>query len=339
VHRRRLTRGVAGLVALIALALAPTTASAVTVPPGPGGPAYRYVALGDSYASGEGLSPFQSGSDTSADHCHRSLRSYPFLVHNELAFGAFHDYACSGATTDKISAVTQYGPEGLPQAYHRPLEHAQLVTVTVGGDDLGFSSDLRYCLEHTYCQRDTSFTAGIDRDFAALPAHLDAAYDAIRRNKRKHATIIVIGYPRIFPTIKSHQQCQIIHGHFGIGYEDSEQDYFNAKAAQLDGLVTAAATRAGFFYISPLNAFLGHAPCDPDPWVNGLSINSDGHKTFEASFHPNTKGQRAYANLLEGDIADYQGARNPDGLPRDPKPTRHLPKPPPPCRTGHPCPT
>src|SRR5665213_3045494 len=112
--------------------------------------------------------------------------------------------------------------------------------------------------------------------------------------KRKHATIIVLGYPNIFPTIKSHQQCQIIYGHFGKGYEDSEQDYFNAKAAQLDDLVAAAATRAGFFFISPLNAFIGHAQCDPDPWLNGISIRSDGHITSKASFHPNTKGQREY---------------------------------------------
>jgi GDSL-like Lipase/Acylhydrolase family len=226
---------------------------------------------------------------------------------------------------------------GLPQAFHRPLEHAQLVTVTVGGDDLGFSSDLEYCFLHTYCQRDASFVAGINREFAALPAKLDAAYDAIRRNKRTHATIFVLGYPHIFPTIKSHQQCQIIHGHFGKGYEDSEQDYFNAKAAQLDDVVAAAATRAGFFFISPLNAFIGHAQCDPDPWLNGISIRSDGHLTSKASFHPNTTGQREYANLLEVGIANYQGPLNPDGLPRDPKPTLPLPTPPPPCRTGHPC--
>jgi lysophospholipase L1-like esterase len=330
-------RSLIALAAVLALASVPAAASAVTIPPSPGGPAYSYVALGDSYASGEGLSPFASGSDTSADKCHRSLRSYPFLIHAELALGRFHDYACSGATTDRISTSTQYGPEGLPQAYHRPVEHAQLVTVTVGGDDVGFSHDLTYCAEHKYCQRNASFVNAVNQEFAALPAKLDAAYDAIRRNKRKRATIIVLGYPRLFPMIKSHQQCQIIHGHFGFGFEDSEQDYFNAKAAQLDQLVSAAATRAGFFFISPLDAFVGHAQCDPDPWLNGLSIHIGDHPTFKASFHPNTEGQREYANLLEGGIANYRGPVNPDGLPTDPKPTRHLPKPPTPCVTGHPC--
>jgi hypothetical protein len=197
-------KSVIGLAAVLALAIAPGAASAVTTPPSGGATAYSYVALGDSYASGEGLSPFASGSDTSADKCHRSLRSYPFLIHAELAVGAFHDYACSGATTDRISTSTQYGPEGLPQAYHRPLEHAQLVTVTVGGDDVGFSHDLTYCAEHTYCQRNASFVNGVNQEFAALPAKLDAAYDTIRRNKRKRATIVVLGYPRLFPMVRSH---------------------------------------------------------------------------------------------------------------------------------------
>jgi hypothetical protein len=333
----RLVQGLIGPMALLALVLAPASASAMNVPPPPGGPEYSYVALGDSYGSGEGLSPFQGGSDTSSDQCHRSLRSYPFLVHNEFATGTFHDYACSGATTDKISANTQYAPELLPQALHGPLSHAQLVTVTVGGDDLGFGSDLAYCFKHTYCQRDASFTERVNGDFAALPANLDAAYDAIRRHKRKHATVIVVGYPRIFPTIQSHQQCQILHGHFGYGYEDSEQDYFNQKAVQLDRAVRAAAKRAGFIYISPTKAFLGHAPCDPNPWLNGVSIQSDGRFTTKASFHPNTEGQREYATLLESGIADHHGPHNPDGLPRDPKPTRHLPPPQHPCVADHPC--
>jgi lysophospholipase L1-like esterase len=320
-RHRRATCVLGALIGLLtAAAVTSATASAVIPPPPGGGPAYRYVALGDSYASGEGLSPYESGSDTSSDQCHRSTRSYPFLLHNELAFGAFHDYACSGATTDKISTSAQYPSEGVPQALHKPLKHAQLVTVTVGGDDLGFSKDLAYCFKHTYCQRDQSFVAGINADFAALPAKLDDAYDQIRRHKRKHATIIVLGYPRIFPTIKSHQQCQIIHGHFGYGYEDSEQDYFNSKAVQLDQIVSAAAKRAGFFFISPLSAFLDHAQCDPSPWLNGISIQSDGQFTTKASFHPNTEGQRQFANLIESGIANYRGPLNPDGLPRDPKP-------------------
>jgi hypothetical protein len=337
-RHRRATCVLTALIGLLAAAaLTSATASAVLAPPTAGGPAYRYVALGDSYASGEGLSPYESGSDTSSDQCHRSTRSYPFLLHNELAFGAFHDYACSGATTDKISTFAQYAPEGVSQAFHKPLTHAQLVTVTVGGDDLGFSADLAYCFKHTYCQRDQSFVAGINADFAALPAKLDDAYDQIRRHKRKHATIIVLGYPRIFPTIKSHQQCQIIHGHFGLGYEDSEQDYFNHKALVLDHIVAAAAARAGFLFVSPASAFLGHAQCDPSPWLNGISIREDGHFTSKASFHPNTEGQRQFANLIETFIAYYQGPRNPDGLPRDPKATMPLPTPPPPCRPGKPC--
>ena len=39
-----------------------------------------YVAMGDSYASGEGNPPYQPGSDTRQDQCHRSLVAYPTMV-------------------------------------------------------------------------------------------------------------------------------------------------------------------------------------------------------------------------------------------------------------------
>jgi GDSL-like Lipase/Acylhydrolase family len=171
------------------------------------------------------------------------------------------------------------------------LKHADLVTISVGGDDLGFRSDLKYCLEHKYCQKIKSFAAKVDGAFAALPGELDDAYNAMREHKRKTATVIILGYPRLFPTVQSHQQWQILHGHFGYGFEDSEQDYFNAKAVELDHDVARAAKRAGFFYISPLGLFLGHAPCDPDPWINGISVHEGSHITFDASFHPNSTGQ------------------------------------------------
>jgi hypothetical protein len=60
------------------------------------------VALDDSYSYGEGLSPFVSGNDTSSDHCHRSPRSYPYLLATAFDFSPFHDYACSGATTEDV---------------------------------------------------------------------------------------------------------------------------------------------------------------------------------------------------------------------------------------------
>jgi hypothetical protein len=259
------------------------------------------------------------------------------LLANDLATSPFSDYACSGATTEMVDEATQYAPEKDPQAFHPAVRHADFVTIGVGGDDLGFSSALKYCIEHTYCQKNQTFVAKIDQAFAELPDNLDDAYDAIREHVRSGVTVLVVGYPRLFPTIKSHQQCQILHGHFGYGFEDSEQDWFNDKAIELDDDVAAAAKRAGFFYISPLSSFLGHAPCDPHPWLNGISDHEGSEHTFDASFHPNSTGQSEYAHLIEIWIADYKGKRNNDGLPRDPKATQPLPSSPPRCVKGKPC--
>src|SRR5947209_100739 len=57
---------------------------------------HRYVALGDSYSAGEGLEPYQEGSDTEHDRCHRSDNAYAIYV------AAKHRVfvACSQVTTD-----------------------------------------------------------------------------------------------------------------------------------------------------------------------------------------------------------------------------------------------
>ena len=42
-----------------------------------GAPLTNYVALGDSYQSGEGAGDYLAGTDTDANKCHRSVHAYP----------------------------------------------------------------------------------------------------------------------------------------------------------------------------------------------------------------------------------------------------------------------
>jgi lysophospholipase L1-like esterase len=121
-----------------ALCLCSGEAAAVLPAPGSGGAPIAYVALGDSYSAGEGLAPFLPGTATSSDRCHRSPRSYPEFERSLLGVSTFHDIACSGATTVNIDAGTQHAPERLPQADQAPVNHADLVTLTTGGNDIDF---------------------------------------------------------------------------------------------------------------------------------------------------------------------------------------------------------
>ena len=116
-------------------------------------PSFAYVAMGDSYASGEGL---QSNATTylapsNSDGCHRSATAYPVLVATSLnvdlaqfeTYGSGGFVACSGATTKDILK----GQNGEPAQMSALSSATRWVTLTAGGDDLHFSNVLLACLD------------------------------------------------------------------------------------------------------------------------------------------------------------------------------------------------
>jgi hypothetical protein len=119
-------------------------------------PTGRYVALGDSYSSGEGA--VDSSGDAALDpntniknqdQCHRSAHAYPELVKQDGAPSGetFVFQACSGALMADL--VTDVGGPGQwsegPQidALNR---QTSLITLSIGGNDLGFADGLNSCI-------------------------------------------------------------------------------------------------------------------------------------------------------------------------------------------------
>ncbi|MGH9029826.1 MAG: hypothetical protein ACRDV4_09450, partial [Acidimicrobiales bacterium] len=110
-----------------------------------------YVALGDSYSSGEGLGPYQAGTAVSTgphrDTCHRSRDDAysdlsPPVVLPSVKVGTRAFWACSGATVKAVETVP--GEHGTPADYGQPEQLSAVtavtkyVTLTVGGDNVGF---------------------------------------------------------------------------------------------------------------------------------------------------------------------------------------------------------
>jgi hypothetical protein len=137
-----------------------------------------YVAMGDSYSSGEGVSPYYPGTDTSSDTCHRSPQAYPTLVTlpgqkepiakeaSSTSGVSFSFIACSGAITTGITQAavdappTQYDedgntnwgsvqsplPEGLQDEQGVLSPATTLVTLSIGGNDARFADIFFGCL-------------------------------------------------------------------------------------------------------------------------------------------------------------------------------------------------
>ena len=183
---------------------ATTTAATAAVASTP-----TYTALGDSYASGPDI-PTQA---PSPKDCARSSHNYPADLAAELDLH-LTDATCSGATTTGVlgpeSSLT--GPTA-PQIDSVKATDA-LVTLTIGGDDLGFSSIIAHCLAatpygpvlggilgHYIDCRDhydaTGFTT-LASDIAGIKPKVAEVLAAIHR-AAPHAVVALFGYPDILP--------------------------------------------------------------------------------------------------------------------------------------------
>ena len=115
---RLVTMLVAGLAGILTVGALPAAADTVGIG--------QYVALGDSYAAGQG------GSQQYDNTCLRSPNGYPALLDAENKIHLRANAACTGATT---SDVSEKQLSALKQS-------TRLVTLTVGAADLGLSRDL-----------------------------------------------------------------------------------------------------------------------------------------------------------------------------------------------------
>jgi len=235
-----------------------------------------YVALGSSFAAGPGI-PAQE-----AD-CGRSDHNYPSLVAATLSL-ALVDESCSGATTANILDT----PQGArPPQIDAVTAATRLVTVTVGGNDIGYSAAAIACggaspSAHCTQQFRTARTAG---DIAALPARLDAVLRAISR-RAPRAVVVVVTYARVVP---AGAPCPL------LDLAPADARYVQSLGATLERDLVAAAGRGHARIADPYVRAAGHGPCATAAarWVEGFRPRSAGYP-----FHPNANGHLEMARLV-----------------------------------------
>jgi lysophospholipase L1-like esterase len=169
----------------------------------------NYVALGDSFSSGEGVAPFDSDTDiTDIDECHRSDNAYAHYLADYtllgLDLGSSGFGACSGATTNEITSPNYGNAE--PAQIDRITTNTELITMTIGGNDMGFPSYARACVDPTVnplfadCSGDLhdDMIANIVNDVIPNTQSMLEAVDArLTELGIPDARVLVIGYPQI----------------------------------------------------------------------------------------------------------------------------------------------
>jgi lysophospholipase L1-like esterase len=304
-----------------------TVAAALAAPAAPVVNPYSYVALGDSFSAGEGIAPFlESGpachrssraysnwvrpagypkplyaiaSGRSSAGAGGGANLYGADTNVRSATGVmWESFACSGATTANVLPRSLGGlPQGAPGRYDAEtqidsaaLARANLVTLTLGGNDAGYVEVLVTCGLGNCNTR--AFERGRATIIDRTTPRLEKVYRAIAA-RAPHARILVLGYPQPFPAAKARQACPAISPFQG------EQDMLRRLGARLNARIasavaTVARSGARITFVPVAGRFDGHEVCGrKGAWINAIVMSSTGFGPNPASFHPTLAGQRA----------------------------------------------
>jgi lysophospholipase L1-like esterase len=257
----------------------------------------RFVSLGDSYAAGP-LIPPQTSLPVG---CLRSDRNYPSVLAATLGAVEHVDVSCSGATTADLGSP-QRTPLGTNAAQFDALTATTgLVTLTIGGNDVGFGEIVRECLTRSPLKPGGAackerYTAGGDqlaeRIAAAAPA-VAAALETIGE-RAPDATVAVVGYPAILPD--EGPGCFPV-----VPLTAGDVAYLRDTEKRLNAMLAAEARRAGTTFVDTYTPTIGHDVCTPPGtrWVEGLVPTAPA-----APVHPNALGMTAMAAAVAEALAE-----------------------------------
>ena len=269
-----------GLLALAVLVVAAVPASAQA--------AEEYVALGDSYAAGP-LIPVQ----VPPWGCLKSNNNYGNLAARTLAASPYRDATCSGAETEDMTAPQGVSPEPNPPQFDRLTATTTLVTITIGGNDIGFSSIAEDCFSQnntgTPCQ-DKYVTANgdeISQRIQATRPKVDAVLQGIH-TRSPNARVLVVNYAAILP--ESPPYCWPI-----VPISDGDAPYVSAKERELNQMLADSAAANDATLVDWYTPSLPHNACTPPgiKWVEGAVPTNAA-----APIHPNRLGMIGAADLV-----------------------------------------
>jgi lysophospholipase L1-like esterase len=305
------------------------------------GSTFQYVALGDSYASGEGVSPYigdafdREGEDFL---CHRSWTGWPMRLtrtgHAQpIAREAQDDpgtqmdfAACSGARMVNLDTTMQEKNDDteIPLQFDSLTAETDLVTVSIGGNDMGFAPIVTHCMTQIDCFDDgfVDDAAGRSislRDWATIRlalmgSEIDSIYAQIRGRTRPDTEIVALTYPRLV----SDSAIAGLVGGTCLLLETGERRWIRAQADVFAQIVHRRADAHGVEVADVREAFEQHVVCNRDTYLFPVVPLSrpddlDGPFLSAASFHPNEKGVATYAAVVQ-DVLDDVLAR-PHSLP------------------------
>lgn len=243
----------------------------------------RYVALGDSYSAGP-LVPPQQGVPAG---CLRSGSNFPSVVAAGIGAAEFVDVSCSGATTDDFTAAQGVALGSNPPQLDALTGAEDLVTLTIGGNDVGFADIIQRCaltsptdLFGAACR--ASYGTTLDERIAVAGEKVATALAAIAE-RSPDATVALVGYPALLPD--EGPGCFPV-----VPFSAGDVAWLRGIEKDLNATLEARAAAAGVTYVDTYTPTIGHDMCQlpGTKWIEGLLPTAPA-----APVHPNALGMQA----------------------------------------------
>lgn len=242
-----------------------------------------YVAMGSSFAAGPGIAP---SANSKPAMCARSANNYAQQLAKRRGLTLI-DVSCSGATTRGVLD----GWAGLPPQVDALTAETRLVTITIGGNDVGYIGGLMAAScnkmnpgSHVRCP---PALPPKEERWTALEAALRRVAAEVRR-RSPQARLIWVDYPAVLP---ERTLCQ------ATPLSPEQADASRAIAKRLAALTARVAHETGSSILAASRLTAGHGACGHDPWMNGYPVQ--GGKPVSAPYHPTLPGMTAIAAALD----------------------------------------
>ena len=259
-------------------------------------PSAEYVALGDSYSAGVGSFDYLPGTTSKNGGCFKAVHGYAENLaekhHYTLHFAACNGNTLSNLTEGKHAQLKQLGPD------------TKYVTISIGGNDVGFSSVLESCITGFFhkvggekgCAENDMPVAeqaleylrvgrppgeyknpggnGTRHNVEYLPS-LQHLYEMILE-QAPQAHLVVLQYPLLMETDRTpFVDCQVgtaLLGAVKLSIAASDIEWIDASDTELDTVIEEAVQGArvatgnrDIQFANPRPRFKGHAICDQPP--------------------------------------------------------------------------
>lgn len=317
------------------------TESYLLSPSGPITSLIPYLGVGDSYASGQGAWNYLAGTDTAVNHCHLSIYSYPQRLSGDLFANSGHSVACSGARMQDVvngslkytgqsedqrstaerqadgsdtQILHDFTPGYLAQGDFVTAYQPGVITVQIGGNDVGFKDMILRCIGPGNCYSTYEDRVEVEQTVNRQYQRWVSLYEQLQHSSPT-SKIFAIGYPQI---VAASGSCGL-----NTPLSAGDIDFARTITVYINSVIQRVAHAAGVFYADITDSLAGFELCRDGRGpaaMNGTTAGNDALGILgQESFHPTAFGHDLIEQSILRQTHNFAAAR-PAANPEEPAP-------------------